>query len=107
VIVFASLKRSSSKLSSYQEKIFKMENKIGVAVSGLTADGSSIIDFIRSEVKKHAFLYDSTIEGERLVNLLAKKTQVRDWNIALLIETSYFREIHNDLHIDLLELELF
>jgi 20S proteasome subunit alpha 6 len=75
VIVFASLKRSSSKLSSYQEKIFKMENKIGVAVSGLTADGSSIIDFIRSEVKKHAFLYDSTIEGERLVNLLAKKTQ--------------------------------
>lgn len=76
MIVIASLKRSPSKLSSFQEKIFEVDNKIGVAVSGLTADGTTMIDFIRGEIKKHTFLYDTTIEGGRLVSLVARKTQV-------------------------------
>ena len=77
MIVIASLKRSPSKLSSFQEKIFEVDNKIGVAVSGLTADGTTMIDFIRGEIKKHTFLYDTTIEGGRLVSLVGRKTQVR------------------------------
>ena len=77
MIVIASLKRSPSKLSSFQEKIFEVDNKIGVAVAGLTADGTTMIDFIRGEIKKHTFLYDTTIEGGRLVSLVARKTQVR------------------------------
>lgn len=76
MIVIASLKRSPSKLSSFQEKIFEVDNKIGVAVSGLTADGTTMIDFIRGEIKKHTFLYDTTIEGGRLVSIVARKTQV-------------------------------
>jgi len=35
--VLATLKRSSSELASYQQKIFKIDNHIGIAIAGLTA----------------------------------------------------------------------
>jgi 20S proteasome subunit alpha 6 len=34
--------RSSHELSSYQKKIFKIDDHIGIAISGLTADARSL-----------------------------------------------------------------
>ncbi|KAL2247275.1 UNVERIFIED_CONTAM: Proteasome subunit alpha type-1-A [Sesamum indicum] len=38
-VVLASVDKASSDLSSHQKKIFKVDNHIGVAIAGLTADG--------------------------------------------------------------------
>jgi len=35
--VLATLKRSSSELASYQQKVFKIDDHIGIAIAGLTA----------------------------------------------------------------------
>ena len=42
-VVFAALKRSPNELSSHQKKIFKIDDHMGVGMSGLTADGRSLI----------------------------------------------------------------
>jgi len=51
--VLCTLKKSKSELASYQEKIFKVDDHIGMAISGLTADASilsikSWLTYIRS-----------------------------------------------------------
>ncbi len=40
--MLAALKRSANELSSYQKKIFKVDDHIGIAISGLTADARSL-----------------------------------------------------------------
>jgi len=42
-VVLAALKRSPNELSSHQKKIFKIDDHMGVGMSGLTADGRSLI----------------------------------------------------------------
>lgn len=41
-VVLAALKRSSHELSSFQRKIFEIDEHIGIAISGLTADARSL-----------------------------------------------------------------
>jgi len=41
-VVLAALKRSTHELSSFQKKVFKIDDHIGIAMSGLTADGRSL-----------------------------------------------------------------
>lgn len=48
--VIVALKRSSSELGSYQKKIFKIDDHIGIAISGLTG-----IDLFSSFGKQFAF----------------------------------------------------
>ena len=38
--VLCTLKKSKSELASHQEKVFKVDDHIGMAISGLTADAS-------------------------------------------------------------------
>jgi 20S proteasome, alpha and beta subunits len=41
--VLCAIKKSSSELADYQEKIFKIDDKIGMVMSGIVADGSKLI----------------------------------------------------------------
>jgi len=38
-VVLAALKRSPGELASYQQKVFRIDDHMGVALSGLTSDG--------------------------------------------------------------------
>ena len=38
-VVLVALKRSSSELSSFQKKIYPVDDHVGVSIAGLTADG--------------------------------------------------------------------
>ena len=40
--VVASLKRSSSELASYQQKLFQVDQHIGIAISGLISDARTL-----------------------------------------------------------------
>uniref|UniRef100_A0A7S1T8X3 Proteasome subunit alpha type n=1 Tax=Tetraselmis chuii TaxID=63592 RepID=A0A7S1T8X3_9CHLO len=81
-VVLATLKRAASELSSYQKKIFKIDDHMGVAIAGLTADGRILSRYMRNECINHRFVYESALPVSRLVRQVADKSQVctqRSW----------------------------
>ncbi|GBG59785.1 hypothetical protein CBR_g54888 [Chara braunii] len=81
-VVLATLKRAASELSSYQRKIFKIDDHLGIAISGLNADGRVLSRYMRSECINHSFVYESPMPVGRLVCQVADKSQVctqRSW----------------------------
>lgn len=51
---------------SSMEKIFEVDSHIGCAVSGLIADGRSLVDHARVEAQSHRFTYDEPMPVESL-----------------------------------------
>lgn len=81
-VVLASVNKAQSDLSSHQKKIFKVDDHIGVAIAGLTADGRVLSRYMRSESINYSFSYESPLPVGRLVVQLADKAQVctqRSW----------------------------
>lgn len=81
-VVLATLKRAQSELSAYQRKVFKIDDHMGMAISGLTADGRILCRYMRNECLNHRFVYNSPMPLGRLVRQLADKAQVgtqRSW----------------------------
>lgn len=74
-VVLAGLKRSPNELASYQKKLFKVDDHMGVGMSGLTADGRSLVKYMRTEVLNHKYVYGSPMQGGRLVLDLADMHQ--------------------------------
>ena len=74
--MLVALKRSPNELSSYQQKVFKIDDHIGISVSGLTADGRILSRFMRRECINHKFTFDSPMIVGRLVLDVADKSQV-------------------------------
>jgi len=74
--VLAALKRKQSKLSSTQEKIFMVNSKVGVAVSGLSTDGTRLVKFLREESSRAEFVYDLIASPSKLASRIAKSLQV-------------------------------
>jgi len=91
--VLAALKRSpSNELASYQQKIFKIDDHMGIAIAGLTADARVLSKFMRSECINHKYVYDTPIQVNRLVVQIADKSQVhtqkygrRPYGVGLLV----------------------
>ena len=52
-MVLATLKRAASELSAYQRKLFKIDDHMGIAIAGLTADGRQLSRYMRSECINH------------------------------------------------------
>lgn len=52
-VVLATLKRSESELSSFQKKVFKVDDHMGMAISGLTSDGRVLCKYMRNECLNH------------------------------------------------------
>jgi proteasome alpha subunit len=87
-------KRVSSKLleASTIEKIFKIDEHIGVASSGLVGDARSLVDRARVECQINRVSYDDPIEVETLAKKLCDHMQtltqyggIRPYGTALLI----------------------
>eukprot|EP00004_Rigifila_ramosa_P009241 TRINITY_DN20737_c0_g1_i1.p1 TRINITY_DN20737_c0_g1~~TRINITY_DN20737_c0_g1_i1.p1 ORF type:complete len:289 (+),score=63.68 TRINITY_DN20737_c0_g1_i1:42-869(+) len=90
--VVCSLNRSSSELSAFQKKIFKIDDHIGIGISGLTADARSLCKFMRTEALNHNFVYESPLQVSRLAHAVADKCQVstqrygrRPYGVGLLV----------------------
>jgi 20S proteasome subunit alpha 6 len=81
-VVLACINKANSELSSHQKKIFKVDDHIGVAIAGLTADGRVLSRYMRSECINYSYAYESPLPVGRLVVQLADKAQVctqRSW----------------------------
>lgn len=76
-VVLACVNKANSELSSHQKKIFKVDDHIGVAIAGLTADGRVLSRYMRSECINYNYTYESPLPVGRLVVQLADKAQVR------------------------------
>ncbi|KAL0826853.1 hypothetical protein Bca101_050530 [Brassica carinata] len=74
-VVLACVNKAQSELSSHQKKIFKVDDHIGVAIAGLTADGRVLSRYMRPEAINHSFTYESPLPVGRLVVHLADKAQ--------------------------------
>tara|TARA_B100000405_G_scaffold142631_1_gene99843 strand:+ start:4346 stop:4726 length:381 start_codon:yes stop_codon:yes gene_type:complete len=74
--VLAAVRRAFSNVSSPHQKIFKADNHVGIAMSGLTADGTSAMKELRRNCISHGFTFNSDIEVSRLAGSIADKWQV-------------------------------
>jgi len=88
----ATLKRSSSELSSYQKKIFKIDDHMGIAIAGLVADARVLAKYMRNECINHRYVYDAPMQVGRLVLQVADKSQLgtqrigrRPYGVGLLV----------------------
>jgi len=52
-VVLATLNRASSELSSHQRKTFKVDDHLGIAMSGIISDGRSLCRYMRNECLNH------------------------------------------------------
>lgn len=67
-VILVALKRSTSELSSYQNKIFPVDDHVGVSIAGLTADGRLLCKFMRTECLNSRYVYNSPFPISRLVS---------------------------------------
>eukprot|EP00922_Rhytidocystis_sp_ex-Travisia-forbesii_P041151 GHVS01061417.1.p1 GENE.GHVS01061417.1~~GHVS01061417.1.p1 ORF type:complete len:273 (-),score=31.77 GHVS01061417.1:152-874(-) len=74
-VVLCALKRSISKLAGNHQKLFKVDQHVGVAMSGITADAKVISNFMRNECLHHKFVNDASFPVSRLVDAVGAKSQ--------------------------------
>ncbi len=74
-MVLATLNRVSSELSSSQKKIFKIDDNVGVAISGLTADGTAAAKELRAECITHKFTFGTELDMGRMAARVADRSQ--------------------------------
>lgn len=93
-IVLCADKRLSNTLmvASFVEKIFPVDTHIGIATSGLVADGRKLVDDARVEVQRNRLIYDEPIDVVSLVKRLCDIKQLftqygglRPFGVSLLI----------------------
>ena len=62
-----------------QKKIFKIDNNIGIAVSGLASDAVLLTEQLRAECTKSKFIYGSSPPLSQLADTISRKLQVRTY----------------------------
>ncbi|KJE98188.1 20S proteasome alpha6 subunit [Capsaspora owczarzaki ATCC 30864] len=90
--VIVALKRSSSELSAHQRKIFKLDDHVGIAISGLTSDARVLSKFMRNECLNSRYVFEAPLPVSRLISSVGDKTQVctqragrRPYGVGLLV----------------------
>eukprot|EP00300_Choanocystis_sp_HF-7_P003019 c12277_g1_i2.p1 GENE.c12277_g1_i2~~c12277_g1_i2.p1 ORF type:complete len:247 (+),score=46.91 c12277_g1_i2:38-778(+) len=73
--VLTSLLKSQSDLAAHQRKLYKIDEHVGVGLSGLIADGRVLTKFMRNQCQNHKFVFDSSLPVSRLVHTIADKSQ--------------------------------
>ncbi|CAM9525338.1 unnamed protein product [Chrysoparadoxa australica] len=74
-VVLAALKRSPNEMASYQDKLLKVDEHMGVAIAGLMADARTLAKYMRTEALNHKYVYGSDMQACRLAEDLADMHQ--------------------------------
>ncbi|KAI3420381.1 hypothetical protein GPALN_003682 [Globodera pallida] len=73
--VVVALMRAQNELSSYQQKVFKLDDHLGLSMSGLISDGRILARFMQGECAEFRWNYHSPISIELLNRKLGLKLQ--------------------------------
>ncbi|PPQ92402.1 hypothetical protein CVT25_008752 [Psilocybe cyanescens] len=74
--VLLALKRSTGELASYQQKMFRIDDHVGIAIAGLTSDARVLSNFMRQQAMSSKMIFNRPIPVNRLVSSIADKAQV-------------------------------
>jgi len=74
--VLLALKRSTGELASYQQKMFRIDDHVGIAIAGLTSDARVLSNFMRQQAMSSKMLYNRPVPVNRLVSAIADKAQI-------------------------------
>ncbi|KAK0490667.1 20S proteasome subunit [Armillaria novae-zelandiae] len=74
--VLLALKRSAGELASYQQKMFRIDDHVGIAIAGLTSDARVLSNFMRQQAMSSRMIFNRPIPVNRLVSAMADKAQV-------------------------------
>jgi 20S proteasome subunit alpha 6 len=80
--VLCSLKRLPSELAGYQEKLFKVDDYIGMAMSGLTADARVLCKFMRNECLNYKMTFGANKSLKRLLEKVAESMKCSTARVA-------------------------
>jgi len=73
--ILVALKRSSSELSSFQQKIISIDDHVSVSIAGLMSDGRLLTNYMRDECLNSRYVFDTPLPVSRLVENTAAKMQ--------------------------------
>lgn len=73
--VLCALKRSPNEMASYQQKVLKIDDHMGISIAGLTADARSLAKHMRTECLNHKYVYGTNMQANRLALDLADMHQ--------------------------------
>ncbi|GHJ86816.1 hypothetical protein NliqN6_3218 [Naganishia liquefaciens] len=73
--ILLTLKRSTGELASYQKKMIKIDEHVGVAIAGLTSDARVLSNFMRQLAMQSRMLYARPIPVGRIVQSIADRAQ--------------------------------
>ncbi|PVG01007.1 putative PRE5-20S proteasome subunit [Serendipita vermifera] len=74
--VLLALKRSTGELASYQQKMFRIDDHVGIAIAGLTSDARVLSNFMRQQAMASKMIFNRPSPVNRLVSSIADKAQV-------------------------------
>jgi len=74
--VLLALKRSTGELASYQQKMFRIDDHVGIAIAGLTSDARVLSNFMRQQAMSSKMIFNRPVPVNRLVSSIADKAQV-------------------------------
>ncbi|KAF1854283.1 hypothetical protein Lal_00012502, partial [Lupinus albus] len=90
--VLCAVKRNAEELSSYQKKLFTVDEHAGIAIAGLTSDARVLSNFMKQQCLGHRLTYGRAIPLRSLVDMIGEKAQMntqmygkRPYGVGLLV----------------------
>lgn len=90
--VLVGLKRNTEELGSYQKKIIKVDDHMGVALAGLAPDGRVLSNFLRKQAMNSKMMFNRPLSVSKAVYSIADKAQentqsygARPYGVGLLV----------------------
>ncbi|KAI9183489.1 Proteasome subunit alpha type-6 [Blastocladiella emersonii ATCC 22665] len=75
-VVLVALQRQGGELASYQKKVVKLDNHMGIAFAGLTSDARVLSNYMRNECMRHKMVFARPLPAHRAVHSVADKAQI-------------------------------
>ncbi|KAK0665548.1 nucleophile aminohydrolase [Cercophora samala] len=90
--VLVAIKRNAEELSSYQKKLFPIDEHVGIAIAGLTSDARVLSNFMKQQCLGHRLTYSRNMPIRSLVDMIGSKAQIntqhygkRPYGVGLLV----------------------
>lgn len=86
------MQRNAEELSSYQKKVIRIDDHLGIAFAGLSSDARVLLNFMKTQSLSSKMLYGRPIPLEHIVNAIGDRAQTntqhygkRPYGVGLLV----------------------